>query len=352
MNKINIFTKIRIILVFLFLVNAVAQAESFYVIKHKVKRGDSFTSILKKYVLKKSVINKSSSMIKVTISKNPHIKNWRNLKARKIIKVYISKQFINVTAYKKYKKKIAKIKKKIEKKILATNSDRPAPKKQFGMSIFYMTSIGNFTQTSDSQTRVSLSQNSSFTLGSLISFKPKNKKFFYSGSFYVSKLNDFESNVSTEKTTIPYEIGVNGYFNYTGVKFLQALYTGFDYEKFAPFNLGTIQVDTDGNNTQAIDFDKVYVLYLTAGLGKVFMVFNKAIFMKVSLSKSIFTSQTSSTSGTELTKDYTGFKSIFYMNYRVTKKFFVHGFYKIHMMSGPNDLTVSRYGVGFGMNVF
>ena len=72
------------------------------------------------------------------------------------------------------------------------------------------------------------------------------------------------------------------------------------------------------------------------------------LFFKLSFSKSLSTKTTPASGGTTPTKNYDGFKAMFYMNYKFHKKWFAHTLAKFHSMSGPDELRATRFGVGVG----
>lgn len=336
--------RIKLFLLF-FVVPLQLMALSFYSLDYKIKPGDDFASIIKQFAKPDAIINSKSPMIHKIRSSNPQVKNWRKLKIGQNIKFFITPDVIDMKKFKIYKGKLLaakrlKKKKKLEeekrKKKLAM---RPSGLKS---SIFYMTSAGSFTQNSASQAvNIDFSQNSPYTFGLSGLFYPKEKPYSFNASIYYSNLSASASNLS-QAVEVPAEIGLSMYMQHDLYKKKFSYYGGFDYESFSTFNTGLLA------SGGSIKVDENKVLYLTAGVSKVFKVFTLPIFSKLSFSKSVSTSTSPAPGGVVPSKKYSGYKVMSYFNYKFHKRWFTHTLFKYHSMSGPDELSVFRYGIGFG----
>jgi len=94
-------------------------------------------------------------MIIKTRDKNPHIKNWAKLKPGDTFRLYVSSDFLNKKAVKKYFKE-----------------KRP---KSWRSPVFYMASLGTFTQEFDNGTVLNFYQNSPISAGIASTWYPKQK---------------------------------------------------------------------------------------------------------------------------------------------------------------------------------
>lgn len=302
-----------------------ADEKTFYEVDYVIEKDDTFASILKKYVKEDSVITAKTPMIHKTRSSNPHIKKWGNLEPGQKVKLYISKNFINLDSLKAYKKR--------EKLLKA----RP---KGYHSSLFYMASAGSFNQKDDSTgIDINFTQNSLLSLGYTGLYYPKGKPYNFSGSAYFSSLNASESNLN-QKISVSPEIGITGNMEYSFPKY--SLYGGFDFERFFTFNTEKLL------NQSTLLMVETNAGYLTFGVNKLFRIWGQSIFSKFSLSKSIMTSTDFTTYTTKPSKSYDGLKAMFYLNYKFKKKWFAHTLVKYHTMEGPDNLSVLRLGLGVG----
>lgn len=333
-----------ILFIFVFLIGQ-AFALNFYSIEYTVQKGDDFASIIKKFVRRDAIINSKSPMIHKTRSDNPQIQNWRELKPGEKFKMFVTEDVIDMKKFEAYKKGLAQ-KQLAEKKRKAAEAAR---KKRLALrpsglkaSLFYMASAGNFTQTSSTTgVDIDFSQNSPYTFGLSALYYPEGKPFSYSASLYYSALSASVSNLNQE-VDVPAELGLNLYLQHDLYKYKFSYYGGIDYESFSTFNTGLLAT----SNNIRIDENKV--LYLTAGVAKLFKLGKIPLFTKLSLSKSLSTSTTPAPGGVQPTKEYSGIKVMGYLNYKFHRRWFAHTLVKYHTMSGPDDLSVLRYGLGFG----
>lgn len=318
---------------------------SFYSFTYYFKDGDTYPNLLKQFVVDGTIINSKSPTVIKTIKMNPQVKNWRQLETGQKVKLYFVKKIFDMKAYKAYraelkKQKIADKKKEIIKKkkekVLAARPNG------FKASLFYMTSSGEFNQESTKDSvNVDFSQNSPYTFGFSALYYPHMKPYSYSASIYSSALNASTSNVGND-VDVNNELGITAYIQHDLYEYGFSYYGGFDYESFSTFNTGLFA------NSSLIGIDENKVLYLTAGLAKLFKIGSFPLFVKYSVSKSLSTSNTTAPGGVPAAETYDGFKTILYLNHKFHKRWFVHGLAKLHKMSGPDELSVTRIGIGFG----
>lgn len=317
----------------------------YYTFNYKIEPGDSFGLILKKFVKDESIIHAKTPLVKKTMNNNPKVKDWYNLQPGSVLNLFISADFMDLEKYKPYEsiviKKVEAIK---EEKMVSTY---PSGIKA---SLFYMNSSGTFSQTTPDTISINFKQNSPLTLGLSATFYPYGKPYSTSFSTYYSYLKAPSNSLNDETINVPPEIGFNFYEEYRWQKRNITFYAGPDFEKFSLFNLAGLQ------NDGKIYIDGVSVFYLTVGAAKSFTLFKKSFFSKLSISKSIFSSYQNnapeSSDNLLSTKSYTGFRYLFYLNYKVNNKLYLHSLLKYHTMSGPSNLTTLRIGFGIGYILF
>lgn len=325
-----------------------AYALEYYAFKYKVEEGETFSLILRKFVKKPSVINAKTPLVKKTIKYNPHVKQWNNIPTDTIIELYISNDFMDLEKYKAYEKStLEKIAEEDEKKKI------PAYPTGLKGSVFYMSSLGTFNQKAANVAEINFKQNSPVSLGTAFTFYPKDRLYSFSFSAYYSYLLASANSLTTDTISIPPEIGGNIYGEYRWQKFNTTLYLGPDYESFSTFNLQGLQ------NDKKIYVDGVTAIYLTVGMAKSFSLFNKQFFSKLSASKSLITSYKNNAPPSQIDASdhldvgkYSGFRFLFYLNYKFNEKLYLHSLFKYHTMTGPSDLTTLRIGVGIGYILF
>ncbi|MDO9181272.1 MAG: hypothetical protein Q7U04_02635 [Bacteriovorax sp.] len=341
------FKKVFYILLFSLMVSN-AYALNYYSFMYQVEDGDTFGLILKKFVQDTSIINAKTPLVKKTIKNNPHILQWSNLPKGSIIELYISDDFMDMKKYRPYEAGI--LKKIADKEEKKRESTYPSGLKA---SLFYMASVGTFNQKADQIAEIKFKQNSPLTFGGSFNFYPKDKLYSYSFSAYGSYLLATANSLTSEKISIPPEIGANLYYEYRLQNFGATVFSGIDYESFYVFNLRGLQ------NYGKVYVDGVGATYLTVGFAKSFTFFNRQLFSKLSISKSFLSSyKNNEPLSSGLIPDeydtgkYSGSKFLFYLNYKFNDKFYLHTLFKYHSMSGPSNLSVLRVGVGFGYILF
>lgn len=235
------------------------------------------------------------------------------------IRIYIKKK------EKRKKPKIVKPEKWLEK---------------YNLFAFYTLSEGTFSEKIKSTgTTLKSTQNSPLTLGVGITLYPHKKPYFYSYSIYISKLRSASSSLGGE-TDVPLEVGVNGYYNRPIKDWWAIPYGGIDYERISTFNTDEVILGKSLKTRQ----HNIY--YLTAGFSKGFTIDKTVFLFKVSASKSVISNATEPSLFSE--EEFTGYKYIFYLNFKVFKNVLYHLIYKQHFLDGPTELEIKRFGIGVG----
>lgn len=340
------FKKIIILLLTLAISNA--HALSFHTFKYIIEKNDSFASVLRKFVIETAIINAKTPLTKKTMKDNPAIKDWNHLPENSIIDLSISDDFLDLEKYNAYQTKrqyqetvkIATLLKNSELEKKMSISDLPPV--GFKGSIFTMSSLGSYDQKINN-TSITFKQNSPLTFGGAFSYYPQDNLYSFSTSAYVSYLSTSVNSQTAGSISPPLEMGGNLYGEYRADKYKTIFYSGLDFENFSVLNLRSFQL----NNK--VSLDSITATYLTIGVAKPFILFNKSFFAKASVSKSLFTTIKSVDQNTE---KYSGSKILFYLNYKINEKFYLHTLLKYHVMSGPSDLTIFRAGIGLGYNLF
>lgn len=321
-----------------------AGPETYYAFLYNIETEDTFASILRMFVKDDVIINKKTPLVDKIMFNNPHVKDWNVLPNAEIITLFIPPSYLDTEKYKKVfterRGKIEAAKKLIEEKTSSPEGLRG--------SLFYMASLGDFTQTSPAGTKVTYNQNSYGTLGLQGNYYLKDSLYSFASSIYVSAFTPADTILPPKNVTLPVEIGLNAYGEYLWKQPLITIHGGLDYEKFSSFNMDGVE------EQQKIFLDRVSVIYLTAGLSHVFNVFNLPLFTRFSISQSVSSQSTLGYISSTATKkeSLSGQKALFYLNYKFTDKFFFHSMFKFHKMSGPSELSSYRLGLGVGYILF
>lgn len=343
MNKVIIF-------LFFYIFSLNTFGAKFYQIKYQVRSKENFSMILKRFVKVDSVINIKSPSVKKIMKKNAHVKNWKKLVPGTDLDLYIEDKVMDLSKYQEYEDEILKKIAEAEEEALQKSSPYP---EGFKASVFYMGSLGIFTQETPTVAKINFYQNSPVSIGTSFSFYPKQSKLSYSGSLYYSKLTASVADISNEAVDIPAELGANAYLEYRMDRWKATIYGGADYETFSTFNMEGLQ------NDKKIYVDESKALYATIGFSKSYQIFNRYFFFKSSVSKSLSTTYKKNAPPPAIQVSdfrdegsYDGMKYLFYLNYKFSDKFFFHSLFKYHSMTGPSELTTLRIGVGFGYVLF
>lgn len=255
-------------------------------------------------------------------------------------------------AKKKPIKKNLKQRKTENKRELASNKENIMERKEavkkreqhdFSLSVFYAASQGTFDEkVKGSNISASTQQDSPATFG-LSAILNSKEKFYYTTSFYISHLNTSSSDQLGEDVEIPLEYGSTFYSNYR-VKDNISFYIGGDLERFSTFNIEEI------NNGEQLDTIEHNVLYFTTGLAYNYELFSFPMLTKLSVSQSLF-SQSNAKNENENTF-YNGNKFIFFSNIKILHSWSLNIFYKQHLLNGPTELNISRFGAGISYRFF
>lgn len=320
-------------------------AESYYVFKYTVREEDTLEAILKKFVKPNSIINAKSPMIQKLFRKNPHVRKWRMLAPGTEFQLYVNKEYLIMDRYKTY-----------EKERIQYLRDKYIKKKFFpdGIkgSIFYMASLGMFTQSTPEMGTIDFNQNSPVTLGTSFTYYPKGKTYSTNINGYYSYLTGATNSLDGSTVDIPPELGFALFQEYRYEKMQTTFYGGPDYEKFTTFNL------SEAHTSRNIYLDESSVIYATAGASRLFTILDRKCFIKASLSAVVNAStKTTAPSGSAAenstgSTSYSGYKTLFYLNYKFSDKYFFHSLLKYHALSGPTDVKALRVGVGIGYILF
>ena len=214
---------------------------------------------------------------------------------------------------------------------------------KFSFSMFYTVSFGTFFERIQNISAES-TQNSPLTIGASVNFNI-NKLLSYSGSTYWSMLNaaspvSQETTIDSSVADIPWEYGFTSYLEYSGFNFPFKPYFGVDLESFSTFNTDEVAADQNAK----VEARTHSFLYGTLGVSYFAMAFERPFLFKASISTN-FTSSSSRPS-TQSSEDFSGQKFILFFATRIKGNWGGSFLYKRHMMDGPTDLTIARYGFG------
>jgi len=298
----------------------------FYSLNYTVEKDENLEEVIKKFVKDNSNITSDSPMIHKTRGNNSHIENWGELGKDSKFKLYISNDFIDFDKYEQYKNRHSS-------KLLKTSSIQS--------TLYYMASAGDFTQKSNSNgINFKFSQNSPYTLGYVFNKDISNSPYSLSSSLYISKLSTGVSNLN-QGVDVPTEKGLNLYFKHFLKKYRFSYFAGIDYEIFNSFNAGALEA----NSTIVVDENKI--LFLSVGLEKSIQILNKNLSTSFSISSSILSSNKIGAGGYS-SKEYKGLRLLTYLKLHLNQSWFIHSMLKYHRLSGPDKLSILRYGIGIG----
>ncbi|MBC7539230.1 MAG: hypothetical protein H7281_10440, partial [Bacteriovorax sp.] len=225
---------------------------------------------------------------------------------------------------------------------LSRENDQSEFSQNFYLNAFYSASIGSYTETTSEQS-IKSGQNFPVTLGLAFSSIIDEKKHFILGSFYWAKSSKGNVTGNSASTTssfsTPREIGGNLYYQYYLKNNSLGLFSGYDYEKLNTFNTNEIVVGKPLKNIEN------NIHYATFGILQGFSFYDLTMNLKASVSKTI----SSSTSGS---KTLSGYKYILFYSYKPENRFTFNIFYKHHSLKGTTDLSIDRFGLSVGLQVF
>ena len=329
---------VHLIFYFCLFVGSIEAAEYFN-FRYQVEEGDTFSSILKNFVKSDAQITSKTPLVGKIMKKNPQIQDWKNLKPGLYIQLYISPDVFDFEKYRMLEAvNITNIKEenKIIKKVTEIKTGWKG-------SAYYMLSSGTLKQTTSDGSTISSSRNSPLTAGMSLNYLPQNPQYSLATSAYICLLTSTKVNLNETNVPSPLEFGTTFYGEYRFLNKSFNVYSGLDFETLSGYNL-------QGTGTgQKIYVENSKFLFFTAGISNFFTIYNFPLFTKFSLSKSILSSYDGGgPSGTSTSLKYSGYKALFYLNYKFTDKLFLHSMIKYHTLSGPSKLSVLRIGAGVG----
>ena len=332
---------ICLIILFIFFVSTSEAADYFNFLYH-VKEGDTFSSILKQFVKPDAQISGSTPLVNKIIKKNPIVKDWKNLGPGISLQLYISPDLFDYEKYRNYEAiNIANL--KLQKKVIEKGTEA---KSGWKGSAFYMYSTGTLTQ-QNVGTSISSSRNSPFTAGVSFNYLPIDQRYSLAASAYICLLTSSNNNIDGSIVANPIELGGNIYGEYRFLNKKYNIYSGLDFETLSGYNLNSLEDD------QKIYVENSKILFLTFGISNFFTIYNLPLFTKLSFSKSIISTYDGGAPvESPSSMKYSGFKALFYLNYKFTDKIFLHSMVKYHSLSGPSELRVLRVGIGVGYILF
>jgi hypothetical protein len=316
-----------------------------YLFPYTVEKDDTFATILEKFVLPNSIVNAKTPFVKEIRNRNPQVKDWRELVQGTIIQLAISSEYIEKPKLEIYKAATNK-----KNKEIADKKEKLSSYTGLKASAFYMYSVGNFTQSQDATGEIKFNQNSPVSLGGALSYYPTDSNFSLSSSGYYSYLLSSGNTLTADQISIPPEIGGSIYGEYLLKNYSITPYSGIDYEHFSVFNFTGLQ--RDGK----VYVDGVALTYLTIGMSKSFTLMDRKYFTKFSIAKSIVSTyenndpQAGSTNA--LLDKYSGVRLLFYLNTKISDRFFIHSLVKFHQLTGPSNVSSLRIGFGVGYVLF
>jgi hypothetical protein len=344
----------------LFLVNYGLCAIEVYTFPYTIVTNDTFSSILKKFINENSSINARTPLVVMIRKNNPQINDWVNLHSGVEIQLSITSDFIKQETVSFLKsQQIEKIRLEAEalERVKMQEDEKKTENKQIlsktKASFFYMYSLGFRTQNQQPIGDIKYSQNSPFSLGGELNYKPFNKNYLISSSAFYTYLKSSENSLSSDIITLPPEFGANLYYEQLLKSFSFLPYVGIDFEQLSIFNFYGILTD------RRIYINSISLSYLTFGISKSFLLFNENFNTKFSIAKSIISNYTkndsikvSLTNVPNSLENYSGIRFLFSLDTKLNDKFYIHSLVKYHILSGPSTVKSLQIGIGIGYVLF
>ncbi len=308
---------------------------------YTIRPGDTLKKIVDQYYERYPAYDKDNLQYRV-IRFNPHVTNWNHLIPG--LKIFLASPLNGyMSAYNSFfLTKGCMLNRQLFKRYGVINSCKELyahypgynlsfkfvpPKKRLSMFTFYAVSTGEQVET-ENGVESSILQNSPITLGlgGIYSLSSGNALV---SSAYVSQYSVIDSEY--EGDDLPYEFGMNLYYQWN--RPLVSPYLGMDFE-----SLGSIDYNNllEAGRTRTLSRK---LIYLTAGVSKMFTVKQMPLLLKASLSYSAIASSRDPA-------DLTGFKYILFASLKVWKDISISTFLKQHHLQTNHDIDITRYGFG------
>lgn len=221
------------------------------------------------------------------------------------------------------------------------DSPRTSPEieSRFTNFVFYMASLGQFTEQTTGNQTIKSFQNSPVSLGFGTSYKIQEQNSV-SASVYWSRLvsSKVEGSVANaeNKISIPNEYGMNLYYQQRILESNFSGYAGVDHENFATYNTAelvpgsTLKIRTNS------------LSYVTAGLAAKFLAYGYTLSSKMSLAQVILSDCSTGVASDNLK----GNRFLLFASVRKAGPFSYQFLYKHHSLEGPTKLSINRFGLG------
>ncbi len=151
-----------------------------------------------------------------------------------------------------------------------------------------------------------------------------------------SELDMTKSNYGSGSVDYPTEVNAYTYGEYRSKDQGTTFLYGVDYEKSSSFDL------SESNNQGKIVLEDNSLIYGTLGIARSIGFSKTSIFTKLTLSKTLISKSSSG-------KNYSGYKTNFYINKKMNKDFYIFSNFRYQNLSTSSDLQVIRLGFGFGV---
>lgn len=260
--------------------------------------------------------------------------------------------YVIIEAYDRRGKGVSKKRRKIsytpssstrkQYQFLAKKSPKLRPSKH-GLSSFATTSFGLFSETFNGASATA-EQNSPYTIGLSHNYN-MSEDYQISSSLYLSHLTATFTGSSEEEVNIPPEYGLTFYLDFKKHLFSNwTPYLGVDIERFSTFNSDERELG------EKLSTREHQLIYGTFGASTNFNILRQNFFIKTSLSYSLLTQ--SSRKSIADSSEFSGIKGLLFLATTLTKNWSTHFLFKQHLMNGPTNLSITRYGFGVGYKFF
>lgn len=337
MNNIRLIFKLIVISSNFFGNIAMAQLYEFTYFANEGEKIDDIYEYFLAAKLSEDQIKKDIDFIK---SNNSEVTNWRSLEQDQEMKLYFKTNCLNQKKYSLYinneKEKLEKV--QAFKQQIAEVKFRPAGLKG---SIHILPTIGKFKQKAQSSgSTIEYDQKLNQVFGVDLAYFFADSNWSLTSDYFQASFDEREG-FEGENVSFPNEVGWNFYIQRFIEKGEFFIFTGLDYEQFSVFNLRKL------NTQEKVEVDRIKATYYTFGLYKAFTFLGKVLHFETSYSQIANTEEELGDSDYAYSSNYNGYKFYLYLKFRIWNDLFFQLMRKQHYLDGPDEMTITRTGIGF-----
>lgn len=315
-----------------------ARVHTGYLYVSEMNQSHSLSNILYYQAhLPKTLVNKKD-FIDTILTYNPQILDPNKIKVGTRIYLEVPYETKLVQFVKRKKRQSSKERSLANTSVskIKNRNDKNTHLKITNLSSFVTSSVGFHNETLESGGSVT-NQNIPLTLGVAASVQLGSGDSIDS-TFYISSVETAREKDGSKQTSIPLEYGATSYYKFEKRYFYIKPYTGIDLETFSIFNSDELALGEEFSTREHT------FLYATLGVESAISFFKQEFQYRLGLSQSVYSA--SSRKSLASSKEFSGQKISAFVETKLLKNTSVHFSFKNHIMGGPSDLNISRYGVG------